>query len=357
MPSLSSVPPSPEEKAEKEAARKAALREKKIQDAAEEIDIHRAAVRLADQWKAEQDFAEFDVLAGDETSAEEEEASEWLIEKLFPQGAGVLLAAGPKTGKTVLGLNFSYCVLTGTLFLNEFEVRKLREDDVILYINMEVVPKEFKTMMDARGITGHRQFKRMHLRGKEQNMNFYNPAIKEKMERIIRDSGATILILDPLGPIFSVMGIKGDTDNDGIRDFYRLFDSLRETTHVREILYIHHAGHATDDNQGRQSIARGGSALAATPDALWNYYHSDTKDPTSPRVLRAGGRYGVEMKATELEYDKESLGLVLNREMEKFARAMEKRAQKKKDADLKKKMEEAETETTGVVNTGKGRRV
>jgi len=305
---------------EEKAARLAAAREKKIHEKAQEKLIDRAADRLVKQWEAEQEFTDFEILGGDETSEDEQVAEEWLIEKLFPNGASTLLAAGPKAGKTVLGLNVSDCLLTGNKFLDEFEVRKLREDEVILYINMEVVPAEFKKMMDVRGLTGNPQFKRMHLRGKEHNMNFRNPAIKEMMEKKIRDSGATILIIDPVGVIFSVMGITTDSSgsNDDIREFYMLFDSLRETTNVREILYVIHAGHATDNMDGRQSIARGASALAATPDALWNYYLSDSKDAFSQRMLRATGRYGVRLEPTKIEYEPETIGLKVDRSVTAF---------------------------------------
>ena len=195
------------------------------------------------------------------------------VDKLVPPNAFTTIVAQNKTGKTTLGLNLAYALVTGEDFLGRFGVREL--DGNVLFLNYELDPSTFHTWAAERGLPGDR-FHVAHLRGRGNLLG----RDWDELGPLLPKREVEALIVDPFGR--ASVGVDPWSE-DGVRGWLVDLDARARAAGVHDVLLAVHTGW-----DGTRS--RGSSALEDHPDS--KIYLEKFTDPAGHlvRTLRAEGR-------------------------------------------------------------------
>lgn len=235
-----------------------------------------------------------------EQLAEEPAEVDWLFEGLW---AGVAqVNAQKKSGKTTLLLNAAASLVTGDPFLGRFDVN-VEPDCRVGYLNMELTKGQFNRWLDDMDLPDD-ALKRLHIyHGREYGrLDFTNDAAADWVIHWLRDTGISVLLMDPLGSFYDQPS-GGDPNAAYLRWWARL-EHLVLQAGLRGVLIAHHAGYSEDGG----NRARGASAMMDKPDANMTYRYeigegNHTDSPiSSRRWLSAFGR-DVDVSEFEIEYN------------------------------------------------------
>jgi len=231
-------------------------------------------------------------------------APRYRIDKLWPYGGTVLLAARYKSGKSTLKLNLIRCLATGEDFLGQ-QVVPLDPDATVLDVNLEV--DERTQQHYARPFNLPRNALVLNLRGQAKSFNIISDAVRSRIATMLRDLNVKIIVIDPIGPLIRVFNLaENANDSTGGGALVEAFNELSHEAGDIDVLLIHHTGH------GAQRRARGGSVFGDAADALWSYriggaQRSDEEefdqDEKGTRYFSATGRLESDMEEFPVFFD------------------------------------------------------
>lgn len=211
---------------------------------------------------------------------------EYRIDRLWPTGGRVILAAQYKAGKSTLIGNVVRSIADGVDFLDTFTVAP----GSILLIDNELDERTLRRWLRDQGIVNTDAVRLVALRGKTSTFDILDPQTRDEWARAL--SGADVVIFDCLRPVLDALGLSEDKDAGR---FLVAFDALLDQAGASEAVVVHHMGHS-----GERS--RGDSRILDWPDATWKLVREDTDDPASPRYFAAFGR-DVDQSESKLAYE------------------------------------------------------
>ena len=226
------------------------------------------------------------------------------IDKLWPFGGTVLLAARYKSGKSTLKLNLIRSLCTGESFLGQSVVPVMPEE-LVLDVNLEVDERTQQHYARPFGLPGNAAV--LNLRGQAKSFNIISDTIRARIANMLMDLNVKILVVDPLGPLLRVFNLNENSNSsDGGGALVEAFNELAHEAGDIDTFLVHHTGHRS---QGR---ARGGSVFGDAADALWSYriggqggqvdeeYDQDEK---GTRYFSATGRLESDMEEFPVYFD------------------------------------------------------
>lgn len=204
---------------------------------------------------------------------------EWLIDGLLHYQGKALLSAAMKSGKSTLMLEIIRALTSGTPFLGTFKVPKPL---TIAFYDMELGrPMAQRWLRDVKGI----DLDRLHyvsLLGRGNAVDMRSKQIREATARKLSGLGVDVLIVDPVSPVLSALGLS-ENDSESIRPFLDSFDQLATEAGLSGVIITAHTGHM------EKTRARGSTAFGDWPSALWNM-QKDGEDQDAIRSFAAFGR-------------------------------------------------------------------
>jgi RecA-family ATPase len=233
------------------------------------------------------------------------------INRLWPYGGTVLLAARYKSGKSTLKLNLVRCLSRGEDFLGQ-PVVAVGPEECVLDVNLEV--DERTQQHYARPFDLPSNALVLNLRGQAKKFNIINDGTRSRIAGMLRDRNVKILIVDPLGPLLRVFNlVENANDSSGGGALVEAFNELSHEAGDIDVLLIHHTGHTA------QRRARGGSVFGDAADALWSYRIGGQRleeDDGSPnekgiRYFSATGRLEADMEEFPVYFDQRTHKLSL----------------------------------------------
>lgn len=216
----------------------------------------------------------------------------WVVEGLIPYNGSTLLTGKFKSGKSTLMLNLIQAVTSGADFLGTFNVPKPMN---VAYVDMELGRDLAKRWI--KDMTGLNPSKLQYLdrRGRGYTLNMRSETLRAKWARMLIEKEVDVLIVDPLSPIMSALGVD-ENSNEVVRPMLDAFDSLAVEANLKALVVSHHTGHQ-DPNR-----ARGATAFMDWASAFMSVIRQG-EEYDSPRVFRASGR-DVAVDTSELLFDR-----------------------------------------------------
>ncbi len=187
----------------------------------------------------------------------------WAVDNLIPEGM-TIIAAAPKSGKSILAIDICCSIATGTSVMGAFNCT---QGDSI-YVSLE---DNHRLVKERIGEQGGRFSKNMlviregfnRASKKDDTAEFIN-----NLDRMLElKPNLRIVIFDTLGKTFEP---KGSTENE-YAFYYEIMTPCREWAHRNHlaIAFVHHAAKDTGVQRNNENDAILGSvALQAIPDAL-----------------------------------------------------------------------------------------
>lgn len=204
---------------------------------------------------------------------------EWLIDGLLHHQGKALLSAQMKAGKSTMMLEIIRALTSGTEFLGRFKVPKPL---TVAFYDMELGrPMAQRWLRDVKGI----DLDRLHyvsLLGRGGAVDMRSKQLREATARRLSGLGVDVLIVDPVSPVLSALGIS-ENDSESVRPFLDSFDQLATEAGLSGVIITAHTGH---ENKTR---ARGSTAFGDWPTALWNM-QKEGEANDAPRTFAAYGR-------------------------------------------------------------------
>jgi DNA-binding MarR family transcriptional regulator len=230
----------------------------------------------------------------------------WLVEGVWRRGGVILLAAQAKAGKTTLRDNAIRSLVDGDPFLGVHRVVDA-DDCVVGVIDFELDEDEFIDWLAKQNIRNTDSVRCWSLRGKAHLFDLRNERVQQRWVERLRAACLRVLMVDCLSPILSALGIA-ENDNQQVGEILDAILRIATEAEIRELLVIHHLGHAAER-------ARGASRLRGWPDAEWLLVRQKPDDPMaepepdSPRFFSAYGRK-VDVRQGQLVFDEATHRLV-----------------------------------------------
>lgn len=257
------------------------------------IDARKTSLKIdataRDELAAENTPDPPQVVPGDVLITRPRRPTPWRISHVWPAGGNVILAAGFKSGKTILLHNLARSWCDHTAFLGKFPVSP--PDGQLVIIDAEMPESTAQEWLTDQRITHPGRLGHISLRGRARAFNPLVPAIRERWAAILAGAGA--VVLDCLGPVLAAVGLDENSAVDCGR-FLAGWEALLADAGIGESLITHHMGHATERT-------RGASRLRDWPDAEWRLVRAGD-DPASVRYFSAFGR-DVDVTEARLSYD------------------------------------------------------
>ncbi|WP_150237110.1 AAA family ATPase [Nocardiopsis quinghaiensis] len=271
-------------------------------DLSEEVEAELRKIRVREEakrrYKAESLTIDVPPITPlDEFLSVEDEPEEYLVQDFWPVSGNALLAAQYKAGKTTMMGNVVRALADGTPFLDKYHVRQ--PSGRVVLLDVELSERMARRWLRDQGIKNPQNAAIVSLRGRVSSFDVTDADTRAHWADALRHLGASVVILDCLGPILSMMGI--DENGTEVRRFLTAFNELLGESGATEGMIVHHMGH-------EQERPRGTSVLRDWPDSEWKLVRSG--DERSPRFLSAYGR-DVDVRETELIYDHESRNLTV----------------------------------------------
>jgi hypothetical protein len=228
--------------------------------------------------------------------AEPDDPEVYRVDRLWPTGGRVLLAAGKKAGKTTLVANLTRSLVTGESFLGHARVTKTMGPLVVL--DFEMSGNTLRRWWRSQGIHESNRVVLVPLRGRVTSFDILDAECRAEWATRLSVLDTAVVVLDCLGPSLAAHGLDENSNAD-VGRYLAAFDELLDRAGVGEALVVHHMGHG-----GERS--RGASRLGDWPDATWKLVQeaTDSGDPdlSQPRYFSAFGR-DVDEPETALLYD------------------------------------------------------
>lgn len=241
-----------------------------------------------------------DFFEGTDFHARRPDTPRWVMNGLIHYGGSVLLAGQYKSGKSTLMLNLIKSLTTGSRFLGAFEVP---EPMKVAYVDLELGYSLAWNWFDE--VPGIQFDKVVYVPrvGQGSQLHMQSETIRSKWARKLRQAEVDVLIVDPLSPVMSALGIT-EKDSETVRPMLDAFDVLKVEADLKAVIVTHHTGH---QEVGR---ARGSTAFMDWPSAFMSVMKQG-EDEDSPRAFRAFGR-DVSVSTTPLIFEEKTRTLQLS---------------------------------------------
>lgn len=233
-----------------------------------------------------------DVEAGDIFLTSPTINPQWVVEGLIPFNGSTLLTGKFKAGKSTLMINLIQALTSGGRFLDQFQVPHAMN---VGYVDMELGRDLAKRWI--KDMTGLNPAKLQYLdrKGRGYTLNMRSETLRSKWVRMLLEKEVDVLIIDPLSPIMSSLGVD-ENSAEVVRPLLDSFDSLAVEANLKAIVVSHHTGHQ-DPNR-----ARGSTAFMDWASSFMSVIRQG-EEYDSPRVFRASGR-DVAVDTGELLFDR-----------------------------------------------------
>lgn len=232
---------------------------------------------------------------------EPDELTHYLIDRLWPTEGHVLLSGQYKAGKTTVRNNVIQSLIDSSPLFGMFDVAESKDRRVGV-LDFEMGDRENRRVMRQMGISNTDSVDLVDMRGAPSALNLLDAGCRREWTKVVRDNGWTVVILDPISPVISTIGIDED-NNTGIRKFLSYWQEMLYDTGVMESMVLHHSGHNGDRS-------RGAAAFRDWPSAYWDLNRDRDKFGNTledkPSYFRAKGR-AVNVRESELSFDSEQL--------------------------------------------------
>ncbi len=216
------------------------------------------------------------------------------VDRLWPAGGRIVLAAQYKAGKTTTVGNLLRSLADGVPFLGAFDV-EAPEGRIVLFDD-ELDEAMLRRWLRDQGVQRPDRVAVVSLRGRIASLDLIDDHTRARWAKLLRDLDAAVVILDCLRPALDALGLSEDKEAGR---FLVAFDALLVEAGVREAVVTHHMGHGAER-------ARGASQLRDWPDAEWRLVREKDDDgehsPDARRYLTAYGR-DVDVPESLLGYD------------------------------------------------------
>jgi hypothetical protein len=220
-----------------------------------------------------------EVLRGDAFMKNRPNKPVWVVKGLIRQDASALMAGKYKVGKSTFMLNLIKSLTTGTPFLGRFEVDKPM---TVAYVDMELGDGlAWDWLRETEGID-YSKLVYMDRMGKGRRMNMRSDTLRANTARMLRENGVDVLIIDPLSPIMSSLGMD-ENGAETVRPLLDSFDMLKVEAELKALVVSHHTGHQD------QTRARGSTAFMDWPSSYFSVVRNG-EEYDSPRLFQAMGR-------------------------------------------------------------------
>lgn len=272
-----------------------------------ELDVAAALYRLRVRDEAQRQHTAATVAAMPEPVrldmllAEPDEPFDYRIDRLWPIGGKVLMAAQAKIGKTTFIGNVIRSLADGVLFLGEYD--PIIADGNIVLLDDELDRRMIRRWLRDQGVRNPDRVHVVPLRGALSSFNILDPDTRAKWAGVLRNLDTDIVVFDCLRPVLDSLGLDENVDAGR---FLVAFDELLAATGGADALVVHHMGHGAER-------ARGSSRLRDWPDAEWKLVRdqgADENDPAATRYFSAYGR-DVDVPEAALHYEPDTRHLTL----------------------------------------------
>ncbi|MEU4332353.1 AAA family ATPase [Nonomuraea dietziae] len=242
------------------------------------------------------------IVALDAFLAVPDEPVAYRIDRLWPKGGRVVLAAQYKAGKTTMIGNLLRSLVDSQPFLDTFQVEPFLGKVVLL--DDELADTMVRRWLREQGIQNTAAAAVVCLRGELSSFDLLDPETRTEWATALREAGATVVVLDCLAPILDALGLSEDKEAGR---FLVAFDEMLKEAGVQEAVLVHHMGHTGER-------ARGASRLRDWPDVEWRLVREKNDDgesePNAPRYFSAFGR-DVDIAEGLLSFEPSTRRLVL----------------------------------------------
>lgn len=231
------------------------------------------------------------------------EQSSWRVNGLWPAGGNIMLAAGPKAGKTHVLINLIRALVDGDRLFDSFPVNRL-EAGKVTALDFELPRQKWREWLGQQRIIRGDQVNTWALRGQGSTFNMLDKSMRIKWADALARLETRILTLDCLAPVMAGLGLDENSQRD-VGGFLEGLSEMAVRAGIEELVIVHHMGHSGDR-------ARGSSGLMGWPDAIWSLVRDKpepphkgapvVEDPRAPRRFSAYGR-DVDMAPEVIEYD------------------------------------------------------
>lgn len=213
------------------------------------------------------------------------------VEGMWPYGGNLSLIGPKKWGKSTTTRHTTECVLKGTPLFGYFPVTAPFKKALV--IDLELSAYQQWSYWKDSGLTDE-QAVMWPLRGSASTMRFSDPHIRKELTDRMRETGADLLVIDPLGPVLRANGWDENSNND-VGLCLDLLDEMKADAGITAMFIPHHTGRAGDHS-------RGASVLDDKADAIWTGTLVNSTNPHSGRCIGAIGR-DVGFEPRELGWD------------------------------------------------------
>lgn len=174
---------------------------------------------------------------------------EWLVPDLLPANELIMLAAGPRMGKSLLSMGLAKAVATGESFLD----RPVTQGPVI-YVRCEDAPVKIKQRQIAQGWPDNIPI---------YWLDRFKLAETRELRELAEELDARLIILDTLSRI------RDDNTSESSAEMSRVLEPLQELAEDLNcsIVLVHHTGKVSVENANAIDIfdtIRGSTAIRAT---------------------------------------------------------------------------------------------
>lgn len=245
-----------------------------------------------------------------DVAEDDEPATPFLIEGLFPARGSVLLAAQFKAGKSTMGHNLARSLVDGVDFLDEFPVNAGRR---VALLDFELSKPTLETWVRGQGIRNTDRLTLVSLRGRAAAFNILDDATRTRWADLFREAEIETLIVDPLRPILAALNLNEWNETGPL---LQAFDALKEEAGISELALFQHYGH-------HAQRAAGDSRLLGWADAIWNLTLEYPSDSRSFRFFEAYGRDVDQQRGLVSLYDERRLAFAHDAGMSKDERYIE----------------------------------
>ena len=184
------------------------------------------------------------------------DTQEWLVPELLTSNELFIIAAGPRQGKSLIGLTLAHAVATGGIFLG----RPVPQGRVI-YANLEDSDLKVKERLQAQG------WGREAMRNAYALDSFKLSEIGD-LEGLAEELNPRLIVLDTLSRI------RDDRFSEDKSEMGKLLEPLQDLARRRDccVIVIHHTTKVTVENADSVdvfSLMRGSGAIRATARGSW----------------------------------------------------------------------------------------
>jgi len=213
-------------------------------------------------------YGRWRVITHNELLARTEGEAEFIVEPYIPLPGVTILSGKPKIGKTWVLLSLAMCVQAGLSWLGKFNTTKGR----VLYIDQENGDKllgiRSRQIAAGLGLEGDIGIDWLVLPG----LDLMNPDHIKKLDRIIRDGGYSLVIIDSFA--------KSSTGKeDSAQEMARISRHLRELISHNNcaIVIAHHTTKPYWSSPGSGQESRGSGEIVANADCYLQMFSDGDK--------------------------------------------------------------------------------